>query len=279
MKILCILTYERTGSGWLSGLFDTQNCISIHEIFSDDPLLWLAKCEQIFTKIYNIDSSLLNFLSSIYNYNNLFLDIATYNKLKNKIIDNNIYSEKTLQLFINLCKEHNINLVFKLFPQHLKYLNNSFLYNNIDYLILNYRQDLIKSYYSLEKARVSGIWFNDQNIRQKNQIDIEWNENLYKIYVNNTINSIRTLKNIYDNYKQNKFIISYEELHENKLCDTYLKKRNYIQNKLYNNDINMSLNNKEYFSKQNNNIIFNNQSDFIESLKTSNITKKICIPS
>jgi hypothetical protein len=53
MKVICILTYERTGSGWLSGIFDTEDSVSVHEIFSDDPLLWFMKCEQIFKKIYD----------------------------------------------------------------------------------------------------------------------------------------------------------------------------------------------------------------------------------
>lgn len=275
MKSLCILTYERTGSGWLSGVFDTENAISVHEIFSDDPLLWFMKCQQIFKKIYTVDQNLLNFLSSIYHYNNLFLDVISYNQIKHKILNNNIYSEQVLKLFIDICKKHNKNFIFKLFPQHIKYISKEFLYDNVDFMILNYRQDLLKNYYSLEKARVSGIWFKDQENRQKSDIDILWNENLYNTYEKNISKNIMKLKDIYNNFRNNKCIFSYEEIHENKLLNTYQNKIQYIKNKI--NDISFDFNNKEYFLKQNNSINFINQSDFLKSLESSNLRTNICI--
>lgn len=275
MKSLCILTYERTGSGWLSGVFDTENSISVHEIFSDDPLLWFMKCQQIFKKIYTVDQNLLNFLSSIYHYNNLFLDVISYNQIKHKILNNNIYSEQVLKLFIDICKKHNKNFIFKLFPQHIKYISKEFLYDNVDFMILNYRQDLLKNYYSLEKARVSGIWFKDQENRQKSDIDILWNENLYNIYEKNISKNIMKLKDMYNNFRNNKCIFSYEEIHENKLLNTYQNKIQYIKNKI--NDISFDFNNKEYFLKQNNSINFINQSDFLKSLESSNLRTNICI--
>lgn len=275
MKSLCILTYERTGSGWLSGVFDTENAISVHEIFSDDPLLWFMKCQQIFKKIYTVDQNLLNFLSSIYHYNNLFLDVISYNQIKHKILNNNIYSEQVLKLFIDICKKHNKNFIFKLFPQHIKYISKEFLYDNVDFMILNYRQDLLKNYYSLEKARVSGIWFKDQENRQKSDIDILWNENLYNIYEKNISKNIMKLKDMYNNFRNNKCIFSYEEIHENKLLNTYQNKIQYIKNKI--NDISFDFNNKEYFLKQNNSINFINQSDFLKSLESSNLRTNICI--
>jgi hypothetical protein len=277
MKVICILTYERTGSGWLSGIFDTEDSVSVHEIFSDDPLLWFMKCEQIFKKIYNVDPALLKFLSSIYHYNNLFLDTITYDKIKYKILKNNIYNEQILKLFIDICKQHNMNFVFKLFPQHIKYISKDFLHNNTDFMILNYRQDLTKSYYSLEKARVSGIWFKDQTNRQKEEIGIMWDENLYNTYTNNIINNTTILKNIYDNFIKNKYIFSYEEIHENKSLNTYLSKIEYIKNIIQDNNIIFNLNNKEYFSKQNNSINFINQTDFLMSLESSNLKTKLCI--
>jgi hypothetical protein len=144
-------------------------------------------------------------------------------------------------------------------------------------MILNYRQDLIKSYYSLEKARVSGIWFKDQTNRQKEEIEIMWDENLYNTYTNNTINNITILKNIYHNFIKNKCIFSYEEIHENKSLNTYLSKIEYIKNIIQDNNIIFNLNNKEYFSKQNNSINFINQTDFLMSLESSNLKTKICI--
>lgn len=275
MKSLCILTYERTGSGWLSGAFDTEDAISIHEVFSDDPLLWFMKCQQIFKKIYTVDQNLLNFLSSIYHYNNLFLDVITYNQIKHKILNNNIYSEQVLKLFIDICKKHNKNFIFKLFPQHIKYISKEFLYNNVDFMILNYRQDLLKNYYSLEKARVSGIWFKDQENRQKSDINILWDENLYNTYEKNISKNIMKLKDIYNNFRNNKCIFSYEEIHENKLLNTYQNKIQYIKNKI--NDISFDFNNKEYFLKQNNVINFINQSDFLTSIESSNLKTNICI--
>lgn len=277
MKTICVLTYERTGSGWLSSAFDTDETISIHEIFSDDPLLWMEKSLQIFKKIYNVEPELLAFLSSIYHYNNFFIDVTSYNKIKTKILSKNIYRQKILELFINICKKYNFNLVFKLFPEHIKFVSSNFLIDTVDYFILNYRQDLLKSYYSLEKAKVSGIWFSDQTIRQQSETGIIWNENQYNKYVNIVDQNIILLKSIYNKATKNKFIVSYEELHENNLLTNNNQKIIYLHNKLSENNMNLKLNNIEFFKKQNTSLNFTNQQEFISSMNSDTIKKKICL--
>lgn len=277
MKIICILTYERTGSGWLSSAFDNDTTISVHEIFSDDPLLWMEKCLQIFKKIYKVEPELLSFLSSIYHYNNFFIDVISYSKIKTKILSKNIYTEKLLELFINICKKYNFNLVFKLFPEHIKFLSSNFLLDNIDYMILNYRQNLLKSYYSLEKAKASGIWFSDQTSRQRSETNIIWNEDHYNKYVNIVDQNIILLKSIYDKVTKNKFIVSYEELHENNLLTNNTQKITYLYNKLLENCIDIKLNNNEFFKKQNIKLDFINYADFLFSMRSKELRKKICL--
>lgn len=276
MKTICVLTYERTGSGWLSAAFDTPETISIHEVFSDDPLLWMMKCKQIFNKIYHIDDKILDFLTSIYHYNNFFIDTISYNKIKNNILNKSIYNEQTLDIFTDICKKHNKNLVFKIFPQHIKYLSDNFL-DSIDYLILNYRQDLIASFYSLEKARVSGTWFSDQNSRANDNHKILWHEDRYKTYVNNLLYNISILKTKYDIFNKPKFIVSYEELHQDAKNISYKDKTHYLKNKMKQSGMNLLLNHNEYFFKQNNTIVFDNMSDFTNSINLSNIQKTLCI--
>lgn len=277
MKIICILTYERTGSGWLSSAFDNDATISVHEIFSDDPLLWMEKCLQIFKKIYKVEPELLSFLSSIYHYNNFFIDVMSYNKIKTKILSKNIYREKILELFINICKKYNFNLVFKLFPEHIKFLSSNFLLDNIDYLILNYRQNLLKSYYSLEKAKASGIWFSDQTSRQQSETNIIWNEDHYNKYVNIIDQNIILLKSIYNNFTKNKIIVSYEELHENNLLTNNTQKITYLYNKLLENHIDIKLNNNNFFKKQNTKLDFINYADFLFSMRSNELREKICL--
>ena len=277
MKTICVLTYERTGSGWLSSAFDTDETISIHEIFSDDPLLWMEKSLQIFKKIYNVEPELLAFLSSIYHYNNFFIDVTSYHKIKTKILSKNIYRQKILELFISICKKHNFNLVFKLFPEHIKFLSSDFLSNNIDFVILNYRQDLLKNYYSLEKAKVSGIWFSDQQSRQNSEPNLLWNENHYNKYASIISKNIELLKTIYENFKHDKFIISYEDLHENNLLTDNIEKTKFLNNKLLSNNMNIKLNSTEFFKKQNSLIAFLNQEEFISSIDLDKIKKKICL--
>jgi len=278
MKTLCILTYERTGSGWLSSVFDVQNTISLHELFSDDPLLWMSKCYKILAKIYNVDTELMNFLLSVYHYNNFFIDTNNYNNIKNNILKKNIYNQSILKLFINICKKNNYNLVFKLFPQHLKYISIDFLYDNIDYIILNYRQDLIKNYYSLEKAMATGVWFSDQKNRQNtnNNTEIKWDETKYNIYVNQTIKNIELLMNIYKNFNKTKCIISYEQIHEKEFLNNK-EKIEFLQTILHIENLSLPVQNNEYFLKQNDKLQFSNYFDFNKSIESNRLKKKICL--
>ncbi len=234
------------------------------------------KCKQIFSKIYNVDPKLLDFLSSIYHYNNFFIDTFSYSQIKNNILNKSIYNQQILDLFTDICKKHNKNLVFKIFPQHIKYLSDNFL-DNIDYLILNYRHDLIASFYSLEKARVSGVWFSDQNSRMDNYHKILWCEDKYKKYVNNLLSNVSILKTKYNSFNKPKFIVSYEELHQDDKNISYKDKISYLKNKMIQSEISLSLNNNEYFFKQNNTIVFDNMLDFTNSINLSNIQKTLCI--
>ena len=167
--------------------------------------------------------------------------------------------------------------MFKLFPEHIKFLSSDFLSNNIDFVILNYRQDLLKNYYSLEKAKVSGIWFSDQQSRQNSEPNLLWNENHYNKYASIISKNIELLKTIYENFKDDKFIISYEDLHENNLLTDNIEKTKFLNNKLLSNNMNIKLNSTEFFKKQNSLIAFLNQEEFISSIDLDKIKKKICL--
>jgi LPS sulfotransferase NodH len=273
MKTICILTYERTGSGWLSDIFNGKDCVSVHEIFSEDPLLFILNLHKILTKIYNIDDFLLKTLYKIYNPDNFFVDSNTYSQIKKKILSNNIYDISLFDTLQKICYSNNLNLIFKLFPQHIKNLKDLYkVLDRVDLVIINYRKNVLDSFISLEIAKQTNVWYSQQN-RIISKPKIIWNENLYKNYYDSIHNKILFFRNVLSKYK-NSMILSYEDIHEE--INDYNAKLEYINNKLYCMDISLDLNQLEIFKKQNNTIysdIFENYEDFENSML--NIPQKI----
>jgi hypothetical protein len=271
MNTIGILTYERTGSGWLCNAFDTQDYISTHEIFSDDPTLFFLNTQKLLAKIYKVSPYLLSTLCKIYHTDNFFIDNQTYIAIKNKILsNNNLYSIELLTEIKNICNQHYYNLVFKFFPQHIqKNITIKDIENICNIIIINYRKNILKTFISLEIAKTTGVWYSKQK-RIVAPKKIIWNEKQYLAFYQRINNILSDFEKI----DSHKIYLSYEELHENVDLVNNQDKINYLQNKLKLKHIDISLNNINFFEIQNNkktleeySPYFINHLDYIASIK------------
>lgn len=279
MKTICILTYERTGSGWLSYALGGVDSISIHELFGEDPLLFILNLKKVLNSIYKVNPDLLSTIYKIYDVDNFFIENDTYKKIKQKILSKHIYNMDLFLTLRDICISNNYNFIFKLFNQHIKN-NNLDIKNIIDlsnYIILNYRSNVLKTFISLELAKKTGVWYSKQN-REIRSMKLSWKEQDYLKFYYHTQNIIRSFQKL----SKNNIQITYEEIHENPGLNTHKSKIDYLFTKLHSHNININVNYHSYFDIQNNkeNIneyieLFENPDDFNESLKTIPITVEI----
>jgi hypothetical protein len=210
MKTICILSYQRTGSSWLCDTLSGQNTIGIQEVFSKDPLIFLYTFSQILNSIYNIDNNIINVFKNIYSPKNFFIDPTTYIKIKNKILKNKPYNIELLYSIQDIVYKNNNNLVFKIFPEHLDDISLENILNISDYIIVNYRNNLLDSFVSEKKSFISQRWTSLQTERKYLE-KINWNKEEYNIYKDKTIN---ILNNFIQKMNKKYVMIAYENIHQ-----------------------------------------------------------------
>jgi hypothetical protein len=270
MKKICILSYERTGSTWLMGLFNSVDSISLDEPFSDDPTLVYFNLMKLFHSKDIIDKNIIEVFSKIYHPNNFFINPQNFIQVKQKMLNSNPFTFEYLDGLINeMDKAGKKHIAFKIFPSHIK--NNISVKKVLelsDIVILNYRNNLLDTYISHCLAQESGTWFKSHNFRQSNYDDIKllWDTNKYNNYVNFVINNkFNFFKKYFDEVNKPKILLSYEQIHEENQIDKIQNLKHLFANE----NIDIPLNNIENFFKQNNrkyNDIFMNQNDFITDL-------------
>lgn len=269
MQTICILSYQRTGSSWLCDILSGENTICIQEVFSKDPLLFSHTVSPLLHKIYKMDSNLLETFRKIYQPSNFFIDPATYIVIKNNILKTNPYSINLLYSIQDILYANNYNFVFKIFPEHIEDMDLTSILNIADYVIINYRNDMLNSFISEQKAVVSQRWTSLQKERPY-LYKIHWDEVKYLEYTEKVINIMNFwLSNVIREY----VLISYEEIHSS--IDKNITIINQIKN-IYKN-FNFDLKQQSCLQKENNNINivdnFTNPKDFIKSIHNGIRTK------
>jgi len=265
MKTICILSYKRTGSNWLCDTLSANDSLSLYEPFSKDPLSFFYTIHYLLKNVYNVDEEILSTFLKIYNYSNFFIDSNSYVKLINRIIKNKPYSINLLKKIQQKIYEIQKNLIFKVFPEQI---DKDIVLNDIvdlsDYIIINYRNNLLESFISEQKSLISSRWTSLQKERPYLE-KIEWNEVLYKDYIDRTINSLNYfIKNINKKY----VLISYEKIHN---TNNKIETINSSIKKIYP-DFIWNFKEISFFSKENyisnieNNFI--NKEDFLKSINS-----------
>lgn len=266
MKTLCILSYQRTGSSWLCDILGGENTISLQEIFSRDPLLFNYTLSILLSRIYNVESSIIDTFNKIYNLSNFFVDNKSYIQIKKNILEKKPYSIELLKTIQKKVYDKKFNLIFKIFPEHIEELSLKEIINISDYIIINYRNNLLESFISEQKSVLSQRWTSLQTERPYLE-KIEWNEKKYLSYVNKTIDTLNLFLNTIEDKKY--VLISYEDIHFNNV-----NKNKIIVDKvkLVYNDFDFKLKNSSLLKKENyiKNIKENfiNEKDFIKSLNS-----------
>ena len=175
-----------------------------------------------------------------------------------------------LSLLFLLFSSFIIVLLSKIFPEHIEQLSLKEIINLSNYIVINYRNNLLESFVSEQKSIISQRWTSLQTERPYLE-KIEWNEKKYISYVDKTINILNLFLNSIENKKYT--LISYEDIHYN------IDKNKMIINKLKTiyNDFDFKLKNSSVLKKENyiNNIEDNfiNKEDFL--LSYPNIQKYI----
>ena len=95
------------------------------------------------------------------------------------------------------------------------------IFENLDFLIFNYRKSLLDSFISLEKARATGEWFLTNN-NDRNDLKINWDVKRWDKYLSHSIDSLSLMLNVYNKFERNKYMICYENFYKNKLRFNYL---------------------------------------------------------
>lgn len=209
-KTICILSYQRTGSSWLSDILSGSNTINGGEIFCKDPLQFAPTVISILSKIYNINPSIINTLHKIYSISNFFVNPNNYIQIKNNILAKQPYSAELLYEMQNLVYTHGYSFVFKIFRNHLDSANLLDILNISDYIIVNYRNNLLDSFISEQKSFISQRWTSTQTNRKYLE-KIQWYENIYKKYVDKTI---LDLNYFVENINKPYVMLAYEDIHK-----------------------------------------------------------------
>jgi len=248
----------------------SDDALSLYEPFSKDPLSFFYTLHYLLKNVYRVDDEILNTFVKIYNYSNFFIDSNSFAKLISRIIKNKPYSIKLLKKIQQKIYEIQKNVVFKVFPEQI---NEDILLKNIidisDYIIINYRNNLLESFISEQKSLISHRWTSLQKERPYLE-KIQWNEKTYNDYISKTINSLDYfLKNANKKY----VLISYEQIHQSnnkiKAIDACIKN-------IYP-DFTWNFKEVSFFSKEN--YIINIEDNFINKeeflLSIKNIRTKI----
>jgi hypothetical protein len=264
-----MLTYERTGSTWLCNVLDPKN--GTHEIFCEDPMLFIDTLIDLCKNFYHIDESIINTISKIYSPENFFIDPIRYREIMGKIVNKKPYSINLFYSIKNIYQQLNKNLLFKIFPpQFLKFdISPIDILNSSDYLIYNYRNDILRSFISFKKAMLTGQWTSTHETTRKNlgnnTTRIYWDENEYNQYKNYILNTHSQFYNIFTLFNKPKISISYEELHED--FSTNENKFEYIRQKLKLAHIVLDCH-PCYLQKQNKYNIYNNAESVVSNYES-----------
>lgn len=257
-----IFTYARTGSNWLGNMFRNEDSIYYEEIFCSNYIEYFRKILPVL-KLHNIPINIIDTFLKIYASENIttYIDIE---KLKKDLDAQHIYNINLLHTLINESQKQNKNCIFKIFDEHFRYdITLESINKCIDYSIINYRQNVLHSYISFNKAFHTQQWTLSKDQEKKDfnyfiHIDI----NSFMQYKKQIISFLQTAyKNL-----DNPIIIDYESIHSHTDIDS---KYNYVYDTLKSGGLNFDLSSTEIFQKQNDNLLshVSNYDDIKELIK------------
>jgi len=196
MKKLAVLTSPRTGSTWMMNRFSMyKDIINVGEMFS----FYLKDNNTRLSALNNSSYKLCK--ENINEYKNL-TDI----ELSDKIKEDGYKHLKIIEMGVPF--DYKI-MAFKFFNNHVTdYKYKEMILSEVDYIIINYRKNILKQWISYKKAIESNIWQNEN----LDEVKIFWDENDFLNFRNRILNDYIEYKKYMWNVPN--CCVSYEELHE-----------------------------------------------------------------
>lgn len=253
MKTITILTYPRTGSTWLSHALGGNDTFSTTEIFCLNPLKQYWNILFLLKNIYGIDKHILSLFETIYHPKHFFINTQILSSITKNINDTKPYSKDILQAIQRVVYDKRYNLTYKIFVDHMKSLKLDIaeVEQLSDYIVINYRNDMLASYISLEKGIISGRWCSMDTIPYQNKM--EWNIELYNVYMQKTLSQINRIFALAELLKQTPCVVlSYEAIHSHQKEQD---KINYINQNFINVDPHFSWSYSDHVLLQKENLI------------------------
>lgn len=245
-----ILTYARTGSNFLGQLFCTQENLYLSELYCVDYLQFFRKIHSILRK-HKVGKEILRTFIEIYDRDRISNYIKSYPLYENEIAAQDIYSKQLLIDFKNHAYNLQQNLVFKIFNEHFKKdISHQSIVDLCDFIIINYRKNILATFLSLQKAKANDNWCKINGYKKSFEPQLNkiiWNTSEYLAYYED----IKLyLQNIYlqtINQSKKHIILSYEEIHS---LGSFQTKRDYISTRLIELNIKPTISNEEIFLRQ-----------------------------
>ena len=214
---IVILTYERTGSNWLCNALNSDKVYCAGEIFCDNPLVSYWQFKFLLEKLC-VSSPIIKTFAAIFHQNNFHIDPEQIENLKTRIKQKNPYSIEFLDAFRDFVFKLDMSLLYKIFPSHL---NESITIDRIidrsDYVIINYRQNLIETYISYKKALLYDDWsitnnrlLEDPDYYSRSK-QITWDDREYLNFCKNILSYLNLWQQQIE--KKPSIVLSYEEIH------------------------------------------------------------------
>jgi hypothetical protein len=178
----------------------------------------------------------------------------------NKNLHEILHTQKNIGIkeFIDIhrdCKNNNLNLVLKInIGQILKDIN-LFIYILLkcDYIIFFNRNNKLAQYISDEKSKLTESYTQQSNDKfkiDKNNMKINWNENIYINRIENKNKIYEKIKKFASRNKKSYIEFMYEEIHEQNMTED--QKFIYVKNKILNIDPQVKLDNSKIIKKESN---------------------------
>jgi LPS sulfotransferase NodH len=213
MKTICILSYERAGTTWLCTALNTPQTWCVFEIFSRNPALYYWNLLTVLRQSDTIPKEMVDSYQKIFNPQNLFVDVLSFAKIKQNMLASNPFSVDLLKSFQQQAYGQHRNFCFKIFPEHF---DDKIRFNDIlnlsDYLIINYRNNILETFLSWKLAIKTGAWTSlDKTDTSLTNNKILWKESEYLCFYNKTKENIDFWKN--NTQDKPTIILQYEEIH------------------------------------------------------------------
>lgn len=207
-KNICIYTLGRSGSNYLRSFIHRPEYVLINEPFTLPNRYSSAQFLMGMSLLYQNNKIELDQLQE------LFL-LALESQSSSTAINTRLLDAPLLKLWFSEIQKQSTskNILWKFMAWYSNVLNLDIrnIFDNIDYLVLNYRKNILKQWISKVKATQTGEWITeDKSINHNTKI--LWNKTDYLSFAGGVRGDHKRMKENFYQFDKSKTIICYEDL-------------------------------------------------------------------